>query len=185
MTETNLRDLPDHIAEIGRDLTASGKDVIGWRAVTDPTFTECHEGCMAPGSSPHGHSTVIGYDIVMRDGILRVDVEGMGVRDSSLHSFPEVWHINVYESDQEYGGPEEGGWWYPTGRFVASESRVLTVTEDEAHEAARELDRSLREEADDNNVDPIHSVMYRGGRFVVRAEREPGQDFPAERPFYS
>ena len=26
--------------------------------------------------------------------------------------------INVYRVNRDYGGPEEGGWWYDTGEFV-------------------------------------------------------------------
>lgn len=25
------------------------------------------------------------------------------------------WSVGVYETGREYGGPEEGGWWYDTG----------------------------------------------------------------------
>jgi len=29
-------------------------------------------------------------------------------------------YVNVYEVDRNYGGPEEGGWWYDSGEPVAS-----------------------------------------------------------------
>src|SRR5262245_19657920 len=39
------------------------------------------------------------------------------------------WHINVYERDRAYGGPEEGGWWYDTGRYCPNMSVVLSGEE--------------------------------------------------------
>ncbi len=30
----------------------------------------------------------------------------------------EVYFVNEYETDRCFGGPEEGGWWFDTGRFI-------------------------------------------------------------------
>jgi len=118
-------------------------------------------------------SGILGFRI-HRDGCPMADTEPRG-----------RWYVNVYERGQRYGGPEEGGWWYDTGCFVPEKSGLLTdVTEKEAHQAARDLWSDLDEEAIEDNLPPVHSVMYRGGRYTVRAEEQPGRDFPAETPHY-
>jgi hypothetical protein len=50
----------------------------------------CQDGCLAPGSSPHAHSIITGWLIVYENSILELDREGMGVRDSMLHPFPDT-----------------------------------------------------------------------------------------------
>ena len=34
-------------------------------------------------------------------------------------------YLNVYEVTQQYGGPEEGGWWYNYGLFDGCEGILL------------------------------------------------------------
>ena len=46
---------------------------------------------------------------------------------SRLEPWPAPIFVNVYELDQSYGGPEEGGWWVSTQTPVASEQMVGTA----------------------------------------------------------
>jgi hypothetical protein len=61
--------------------------IVGFRALTDgATAPFCEQSCLAPGSSPHAHTTVIGYQVVTLTGIFELDLNGVCYRSSSLHS---------------------------------------------------------------------------------------------------
>lgn len=56
----------------------------------------------------------------------------------SLHTSTrpaEWWSVAVYQRGREYGGPEEGGWWYDTGTLT--EHRKMRVCESYAEAQAR------------------------------------------------
>ena len=89
--------------------------------------------------------------------------------------------VAFYEVDRAYGGPEEGGWYYDTGRCV----RPLGVylNDEAAHKAAQRANRLL--ERLQRRRRSVDSVLYEGGRF--RAFSFAGlapEYFPAERPHY-
>ena len=51
-------------------------------------------------------------------------------RTPGEHPAPEgPFHLNEYLTDRAFGGPEEGGWWYDTGRFVACHGTYPTVND--------------------------------------------------------
>jgi hypothetical protein len=89
--------------------------------------------------------------------------------------------VAFYEVDREYGGPEEGGWYFSSGRFVRAIGFYLT---DEAaitavRRANRLLDRLQKHRRS------VESVLYDGGRF--RAFSFTGlspERFPVNRPHY-
>ena len=90
--------------------------------------------------------------------------------------------LAFYEIDREWGGPEEGGWWYDTGTFL----RVIALHyHDKAAVAAmrranRLLDRLQRHRP------PVDSAAYTGGRFrAFSFSGLPPARFPARRPQYS
>jgi hypothetical protein len=89
--------------------------------------------------------------------------------------------LAFYEIDREYGGAEEGGWWYDTGRLVRSFKLVrneekAVQTMDRANRLLKRLQRNKRSES---------SVIYSGGRHrvYVFADTAPRR-FPEERPYY-
>ena len=46
------------------------------------------------------------------------------------HPTPEgPFHLNESLTNRAFGGPEEGGWWYDTGRFVACHGTYPTIDE--------------------------------------------------------
>jgi hypothetical protein len=69
--------------------------------------------------------------------------------------------VAFYEVDREYGGPEEGGWYFSSGRFVRAIGFYLT-------------DRRS-----------VESVLYYGGRFrAFSFTGLPPERFPVNRPHY-
>lgn len=95
--------------------------------------------------------------------------------------------INVYEQFREYGGPEEGGWWYDAGVFqpdmsYSVDEKVMTLEEGE--EVAAAYFRALWTTANKSLVPGVYSTQYRGGRYSVGADTKQGEDYPKERPVY-
>jgi len=89
--------------------------------------------------------------------------------------------IAAYEIDRQYGGSEEGGWWYDSGELV----RVLGVraSEDEAYALARRLNGWMKRLQCDKR--DVGSVLYDGGRYAIEVyENVPPAFYPAQRPHY-
>lgn len=80
-------------------------------------------------------------------------------------------HVNVYEVDRRYGGPEEGGWWYDEGTKV--ESRLTDV----AH--VDDVVAELAEEYPPNRGKRIGTPDYK-----IMIENAPAADYPKHRPVY-
>jgi len=87
----------------------------------------------------------------------------------------QQWFVGVYEVGRCYGGPEEGGWWYDTGKIVR---QTAVASRDEA-EQVRE---TLRAKYPDTGA----SSNYHGGEdYRISINLEPHADyFPAEAPRY-
>ena len=80
--------------------------------------------------------------------------------------------INTYREVNTYGGPEEGGWWYPKGEPVGS--RLCT--------SQAELDEKLGElsaKANSLNEDASCGVYY-----TVRVQAYFAEAYPKHRPTY-
>jgi hypothetical protein len=86
----------------------------------------------------------------------------------------EPCYVNVYSMTREYGGPEEGGWWYDAGSWIKTIS-AANVTHAEA--IKDQLSKDYPRTGKRNSV-------LRGEDYDIRIEDHPGRDFPAERPFY-
>lgn len=98
-----------------------------------------------------------------------------------------VYYINVFERGREYGGPEEGGWYYDTGHFMPDLSYSIpaqSVTAEGANMIGRAFAEALNQTSDARGVPHPGETSYRGGRYIVQADTVPGVDFPAERPIY-
>jgi hypothetical protein len=84
--------------------------------------------------------------------------------------------INVYAIEREYGGPEEGGWWYNTYDCLTS-IRVKTRKQEE------EARRLLEEEYLDLKWGNIYSVL--GGTDIrIRREKRRAESHDMSRPYY-
>lgn len=97
------------------------------------------------------------------------------------------WHVNVYERWRNYGGPEEGGWWFDSGTYQPQMSVTLprSMPVEEVNQFAADLHDRLRTVADEDRVPEVHSTLYTGGRYTVQTDDKPGADWPAETPCYS
>ena len=93
-------------------------------------------------------------------------------------------YLNEYEMDRAYGGPEEGGWWYDTGRFIKCHGEF--ANEDEYEYKAIASRKGLEGYLAGKRVG-MHSpgsVRSEGRWPQIVLEYEPGRDFPKERPHY-
>ncbi len=89
--------------------------------------------------------------------------------------------VAFYEVDREYGGPEEGGWYFDSGRFVRATGFYLT--DEAAIAAVRRANRLL--ERLQRHRHSVDSVLYTGGRYrAFSFTGLPPERFPAERPRY-
>lgn len=89
--------------------------------------------------------------------------------------------VAFYEVDREYGGSEEGGWYYDSGRFVRAIGFYLT--DEAAIAAVRRANRLL--ERLQRHRRSVDSVLYAGGRYrAFSFTGLPPDCFPAERPRY-
>lgn len=91
-------------------------------------------------------------------------------------------YLNEYETDRAYGGPEEGGWWFDTGRFIKCHGEFADDRFDEAIAARKKLDGYLAEKRE--GLHAPSSVLSEGRWPQIYVEDEPGMDFPQERPHY-
>lgn len=87
--------------------------------------------------------------------------------------------IGVYEMFREYGGPEEGGWYFDVGTLA----HVETIPEGATPEYVRALCGDLEEAHTDPLALPIYSVRYEGGMFeAFTFDKVPPQHMPEEMP---
>ena len=89
--------------------------------------------------------------------------------------------VAFYELDRDYGGPEEGGWYFTTGSLV----RVFKVarTKERATALAARADRLLNYLQ--RNKRSLGSALYIGGRHTAMAyARTAPEQFPQQRPHY-
>lgn len=82
-TITSLRDCPLTRAQAA---AALGEEPIGFKAITESGPT-CHLGCLAPGSSPHSHSTIVGWSIFGPTGGVDLNADLVALRSYSIHPF--------------------------------------------------------------------------------------------------
>ena len=110
------------------------------------------------------------------------------VRESTgLHHAPSAedagarrgYHLNEYLTNRAFGGPEEGGWWYDTGTFVACHG--VYPTREEARAALDAMQTRLAERR--RGLHAPDSVLCSGWP-VFHVEPHPGADFPRTWPRY-
>ena len=108
-------------------------------------------------------------------------------------------HLNVYEIDRCFGGPEEGGWYYNRGEFLECLG-IFPDTRDgrKAAENARESFKSEltsykmghgKHDGVDSNGDPDDRFIISGGAWGcgeirARIQKHEGQNYPETAPYY-
>lgn len=93
----------------------------------------------------------------------------------------KTYTVAFYEVDRAYGGPEEGGWWFDTGRC----ERIARAfkSEDAAYTFARRANHILS--VVQRCARSINSVAYDGGRYCAYVYEDlPPPFFPETRPHY-
>jgi len=109
--------------------------------------------------------------------LIRTACDGRVVLDP-MTLMPVRWWVAVYEIDQGYGGPEEGGWYFDTGSLhykvpCASREQAEAVTD------------RLRAVVENRPGATVGSVLYSGGCYNVHWDHnEPVDEYPAVRPHY-
>ena len=109
-----------------------------------------------------------------------------------------MFYVNVYEVGTCYGGPEEGGWWYPAGEPVECCGTFETLAP--ALKAARQLRERIKQPdnyrmgtSDRDGLDPegFGDDLYLtlGGAWGpdtihVSVEEHMPLAFPESRPYY-
>ena len=93
-----------------------------------------------------------------------------------------AFHVNLYRTDRQYGGPEEGGWHYDTGRFEACvglfDDRKVAMGLFEALEASAWLKERKA------GLHAPSSVLSEAEWPLLMVEDHAGRDYPRNRPRY-
>lgn len=108
------------------------------------------------------------------------------------------YSVAVYMVDRQYGGPEEGGWYYDAGVLInytedgmedvlaaLGEDRTFTFPTRQAAAAFRDKLESLLSETLNKGRRPLHSVLSNGMYRAEVHENFPPPYWPSERPYYS
>lgn len=82
-------------------------------------------------------------------------------------------YMNVYITEQMYGGPEEGGWYYTVGDPLASVPVAMDATQEELDDLEKHIRRTMDLPEADERSD-----------YQVCIELDFAQPFPKERPHY-
>ena len=91
--------------------------------------------------------------------------------------FKPAYRINKYLFRRAYVGPEEGGWYYDTGRFIEEVGRADSLAE------AHELRETHREQVAISNI--MRQDVSSQGHYGFIIEEEEGAHFPTVPPVYS
>ncbi len=76
-------------AEALRILRANDEEPVGYRVLTEQPDEFCDQGCLAPGSSPHKHGVLVGYQLIAKGAIVQVDADMLPLKISSVHPFED------------------------------------------------------------------------------------------------
>jgi hypothetical protein len=85
--------------------------------------------------------------------------------------------LTVHELSREFGGPEEGGWWYDSGEVEVS-IPLHDMDEDEVFTLYTLLQKAFPRTHYSSSVAP------RGGDWSISFGETRGENFPEERPYY-
>lgn len=100
------------------------------------------------------------------------------VSDERGFIYPDYRYVNAYQINREYGGAEEGGWWYDTYRPLGS---MYVKTKGEALRVFDFFNDIL---ADDYDAECSRFSVLDGDDFDIWFEDEPAQFKPENRPHY-
>ena len=90
------------------------------------------------------------------------------------------YYVNEYEVDRIYGGPEEGGWWYNTGKFIKCHG-IFNLRAQAMRRKAKLYDYVKQSNFGKH---PSSSVLSRGDWTDIIIEEHEGKHFPDTAPRY-
>jgi hypothetical protein len=89
-----------------------------------------------------------------------------------------ILYVTAFEVSRNWGGPEEGGWWYDSGVPLAS---IPCRTEVEVDEAKERLESIFKPQFEGNRS--RFSVLGQSN-LLITVEDDVAAPFPSERPHY-
>ena len=101
--------------------------------------------------------------------------------EGSEGKYSNTTFVIIYLTNMEYGGREEGGWYFPVGEFIKGEAFPSSYKA-EIEECVERFLAWCDEENENRNSDT--SSVNSEGEFVVRRQSKPGEDYPKTQPYY-
>lgn len=99
-----------------------------------------------------------------------------------------TWYIHKHEVALQYGGPEEGGWWYDAGQPAWDWNPAAHAfnDEEEAYARCRALNELERKRAEDEEDYEYTSVLaYKSSHYAYTVEDfSYTYSYPDRRPHY-
>jgi len=94
------------------------------------------------------------------------------------------WTVAIYMIDRQYGGPEEGGWYYDAGDPDIEFIKYLRGFDDEEEANAYCFDLNARVCEELNKGRPSIGSVLSQGRYAARVCDGFPKHFPKHRPYY-
>lgn len=91
------------------------------------------------------------------------------------------YYVTIYNLYQNYGGPEEGGWYYTEGIRMGSPKAFLSKIK--AYKFKERAQKCMDEWHPENARD-LSSVLSEGCFNAEVSQDYPVEHFPTERPYY-
>lgn len=98
-----------------------------------------------------------------------------------------LYYIHKHEVGLQYGGPEEGGWWYESGSPCGDWVPLGPFkSEDEAYAKCRELNDQEHDRAkEEEDYDYTSVLSYRSNHYAYSiSETTIMRSYPEHRPYY-
>lgn len=141
---------------------------------TEAQCPHCGEYCDCDKGEPHPESC--DCESCVRD---RLEADDMA------RTPPRYYTVRVYLCDRQYGGPEEGGWYYTTGQFEKDFGYLTRSFQDEqeAWDYAQQIGMDVL--APINEQRPSMTSVLSQGRYMAKVyDEEAPLSFPAKKPHY-
>ena len=95
-----------------------------------------------------------------------------------------MFYVTMFETDRQYGGPEEGGWYYDTGKPIDHPLNRIFETEDQALAYRSENLHKVREQNEaEGRINP-YFLGNKGDFLNLEVHEGIPVPYPTERPYY-
>jgi hypothetical protein len=128
----------------------------------------------------YGADDIIEQEDRTKMSCLQGAVRAMALAEHGITEDQGQRFVTQYSVTRNYGGAEEGGWWYDDYTFMET---VVVLPEPEAFEAARRSNADEKDARADAGQPDRYSVLG-GADFVWIAELYPGERTTLLRPIY-